>query len=157
MNWENFFDHRVLRIKREQEKWCKPQERPSAFLLSKGMCINVTTWLHGNNGSWFFIATVHLRYEEPIDTKVVIDQTCYSIGNITVLLWVILPDPGFCPMNLLCLLICRFPHLCLFWSAFLKLYRCHLHGLSNSRTVKELIKGLSPAWWHFTLWKEMLL
>lgn len=44
MNWGNFFDHRVLRIKREQEKWWKPQERPSAFLLSKGTCVRITVW-----------------------------------------------------------------------------------------------------------------
>lgn len=36
-NWENFSDPKASKIKPEQEKWCKPQARPSAFPPSKGV------------------------------------------------------------------------------------------------------------------------
>lgn len=47
-NWGNFFDPKASKIKPEQEKWCKPQARPSASPPSKGVWPSLGLCLRGS-------------------------------------------------------------------------------------------------------------
>lgn len=92
--------------------------------------------------------------EEPNGRKVIIDQTSCSIGNITGLLCVVLPHPGFFVSYGPAMSVYPPPVPVQLSSS--KAVQVHLHSLSSSGIVKELMSGPSPAWWHFSLCREML-